>query len=504
MARRAFRAACAPAFLAVLAVLALLIAPGARAAEVRLNEVSFDGKSTVEVPFVASERAPVGATLSADVRSDGARVRLAFTWKKAKPALLFGGNVTSYVVWTVTRDGAVERLGELDVLEPKGEATFSTARRTFGLLVTAEPYGAVRLPSDVVVWKGSAPDPGKATSVPFPLALPPGAAKPAREALGELEWTSREPASLVKARTLVARAEEARGGTELRALPDARAALARAEAAWVHEGAKAPADDARQASVHASEALREADDRRAAAEAARLESERKAKEAAERARAEDESERRLQAEATLAEVEDLRQQALRDREQVRLAHASLAAATAQIEAERLALAGKQEELAKAKEAVAGRLAEALSKVAATETTPRGLVVVVPGTVFEAGKATLTAGGKATLSTLAGILLMVPEKNVRIEGHSEPAKSPAAAAKLSVDRARNVADLLREHGLSDERIASSGYGADHPVAPNTTAAGRAANRRLEIVVAEGTIPPPPAPEPAAPPEPTPAP
>ena len=83
-------------------------------------------------------------------------------------------------------------------------------------------------------------------------------------------------------------------------------------------------------------------------------------------------------------------------------------------------------------------------------------------------------------------------------------TPAAAAKLSEDRARNVADLLREQGLSGERIAFAGYGADRPVAPNTTSAGRAANRRLEIVVAEGTIPPPPAPEPAAPLEPPSAP
>ncbi len=494
MARRALRAACAPTLLAALVLLAV---PAARAAEVRLNEVSFDARG-VEIPFVASERAPVGATLSADVRSDGARTRIAFAWKKARPALLFGGNVTSYVAWTVTRDGVVERLGELDVLEPKGEATFSTTRKTFGLLVTAEPYGAVRLPSDVVVWKGSAPDAGRAPSTPFPLALPPGAAKPARASLGELEWTSREPAALVKARALVALAEEAKGGAELRALPDARAALARAESAWVREGAKAPADDARQASFLASEALREADDRKAAAEAARLESEKKAKEAAERARAEDETERRLQAEATLAEVEELRQQALRDREQVRLAHASLAAATAQVEAERLALAAKEEDLAKAKEAVAGRLAEALSKVAPTEPTSRGLVVVIPGTIFEAGKASLSAAGKATVAKLAGILLMVPEENVRVEGHSEAAKNPAAAAKLSEDRARNVADLLREHGLPGERIAFAGYGADRPVAPSTTAAGKAANRRLEVVVAEGTIPPPPDPEPAAPP------
>lgn len=486
---------------ALLAAVALLDAPDAPAAEVRLHEVSFDAKA-VEVPFVSSERAPAGSALSAEGRSDGTRTRLVFRWKKVKPALLFGGNVTSYVAWTVAKDGVVERLGELDALEPKGEATFTTARRTFGLLVTAEPFAAVRLPSDVVVWKGTAPDPGKAPSVPFPLALPPGAAKPARVALGELEWTSREPAALVKARLLVAMAEEAKGAGGLRDLPEARAALERAEAAWVRDGAKASTDDARQAAFHASEALAEAADRKAAEEAARRESERKAKEAAERARAEDETERRRQAEATLAEVEELRQQALRDREQVRLAHASLAAATAQIEAERVALAARQEELAEAKEAVAGRLAAALGKVAPVEATARGLVVALPGSIFTAGKPSMTAAGKATVARLAGILLMVPEKNVRVEGHSEPTKDKAVAARLAEDRAHHVADLLREYGVAGERVAFAGYGADRPVAPNATAEGRAANRRLEVVVGDGEIPPPPDPEPAAAPEPAP--
>ena len=91
--------------------------------------------------------------------------------------------------------------------------------------------------------------------------------------------------------------------------------------------------------------------------------------------------------------------------------------------------------------------------------------------------------------------MVPEKNVRVEGHSEPTKNAQTARKLAAERARNVADFLREQGVADERIAYEGYGADRPVAPNATAEGRTANRRLEIVVAEGTIEAPPPLEPA---------
>ena len=489
MAPRAAR----PAVL--LAALALGLPPVARAAEVRLNEVVFDGKSAVDIPFVATVRAPAGATLEAEVRPDGDRTRVVFAWRKMKPAILFGGNVTTYVAWAVARDGTVESLGELGVVEAKGETTLTSARKAFGLLVTAETVPGLALPSDVVLFTGGAPDPRKARSEPFTHAGLSGSAKPRNATIATLEWTQPEPVELVKARTLVALAEAAKGDRELRALPDARAALGRAEASWIREGAKAPAEEARRAAFYASEALREAEKRRAAEEAARLEAERKAKEAAERDRSADEAERRRQAEATLAEVEDLRQQALRDQERTRLANAALAAATAQLEAERLALAGRQEELGREREVFAGRLADALGKVATTEETPRGLVVVIPGASFEAGRSALTAAGRTAIGTLAGILLMVPEKNVRVEGHSEPTKNVQAARKLADERARTVADLLREQGVAGERIAFEGYGADRPVASNATAEGRTANRRLEIVVAEGAIAPPPPLEPA---------
>lgn len=489
MAPRAAR----PAVL--LAAVALGFFPVVRAAEVRLNEVVFDGRSAVDIPFVATVRAPAGATLEAEVRPDGARTRLVFSWRKMKPAILFGGNVTSYVAWAVARDGAVESLGELGVVEAKGEATLATARKAFGLLVTAETVPGLPLPSDVVLFTGGAPEPGKARSEPFTHAGLSGNAKPRNATIATLEWTHRDPVELVKARTLVALAEAAKGDRELRALPDARAALGRAEASWVREGAKAPAEEARLAAIYASEALREAERRRAAEEAARLEAERKAKEAAERDRNADEADRQRQAEATLAEVEELRQQALRDQERTRLANAALAATTAQLEAERLALAGRQQELGREREVLAGRLADALGKVAPTEETPRGLLVVIPGASFEAGRSALTAAGRTAIGKLAGILLMVPERNVRVEGHSEPTKNAQTARKLAEERARDVADLLREQGVAQERIAFEGFGAERPVAPNTTAEGRTANRRLEIVVAEGTIEAPPPLEPA---------
>jgi outer membrane protein OmpA-like peptidoglycan-associated protein len=113
-------------------------------------------------------------------------------------------------------------------------------------------------------------------------------------------------------------------------------------------------------------------------------------------------------------------------------------------------------------------------------------VDLPGASFDAGKATIRPAARVTLGKLAGILLMVPELNVRIEGYSDSGGNAAANRKLTEDRARNAADFLSEQGVAGERIVFVGYGADNPVAPNTTSEGRSLNRRVEIILAEGTI------------------
>ena len=147
---------------------------------------------------------------------------------------------------------------------------------------------------------------------------------------------------------------------------------------------------------------------------------------------------------------------------------------------------EREALRREHDALAAGLAEALEKVAPTLETARGLVATLPGSSFDPGKAALRAATRVTIGKLAGILLMLPKHNVRIEGYTDSAGNAAANRKLSEDRARNVADLLREEGIPEERIAFEGYGAANPVAPNTTSDGRALNRRVEIIVAKGTI------------------
>jgi outer membrane protein OmpA-like peptidoglycan-associated protein len=82
--------------------------------------------------------------------------------------------------------------------------------------------------------------------------------------------------------------------------------------------------------------------------------------------------------------------------------------------------------------------------------------------------------------------MMPELNLRVEGHTDNTGSDTLNQKLSEDRAEGVVLLLKTQGISASRQKSEGYGPRRPAATNDTKEGRAKNRRVEIVIAEGEI------------------
>jgi len=91
-----------------------------------------------------------------------------------------------------------------------------------------------------------------------------------------------------------------------------------------------------------------------------------------------------------------------------------------------------------------------------------------------------------LAKLAGILLIMEELNLRVEGHTDSTGSADYNQRLSERRAASVRDFLAQHGVAMDRLVAVGYGMDRPVATPETKEGRAKNRRVEIVIAEGTV------------------
>ncbi len=102
-------------------------------------------------------------------------------------------------------------------------------------------------------------------------------------------------------------------------------------------------------------------------------------------------------------------------------------------------------------------------------------------VFKTNSAELLAESKVTLESFAAYLRDNPTIKVSIEGHTDNVGDPQANLVLSTERAYSVLDYLQEHGVYKGRLKFKGYGDSKPIANNSTAAGRAKNRRTEFVI-----------------------
>ena len=99
--------------------------------------------------------------------------------------------------------------------------------------------------------------------------------------------------------------------------------------------------------------------------------------------------------------------------------------------------------------------------------------------FESNKANLKASSFATLNNIAEALKAQPDMKVEIQGHTDSRGKHDYNVGLSQRRAETVKAYLVTRGVDSERMVPRGYGPDHPVAPNSTAQGRANNRRVEF-------------------------
>jgi outer membrane protein OmpA-like peptidoglycan-associated protein len=102
--------------------------------------------------------------------------------------------------------------------------------------------------------------------------------------------------------------------------------------------------------------------------------------------------------------------------------------------------------------------------------------------FETDSAVLTADSNEQLDNIAIILRAYPRAEVTIAGHTDSSGSEARNRALSRDRANTVAARLTAAGVSPERVHAEGYGSEKPAADNSTEAGRAHNRRVELEAA----------------------
>lgn len=449
---------CRPWF--ALTVLAFLVPAALGAAEapnVVLNAVFYpDGK--VDVKFQPTDRVDPKAKLEGTAELKSGQLRLELSYAKMAPAVLFGGQVNAWVLWAVAPDGLATNLGELPVGEDRsGKASYTTQLNNFGLMLTAEPVAFVRIPSDLVAFTSLPSEDRLARNSAFPFSSFRSGIKREVESVAGLKFEDKTPVILLQARRSVELLDTYKADqVSPKAALEARTALGQANDAYDKRvgSPKDVPDLARRTITLSSEALRDVVRQVEAKAAADAEAKRQ------------------------AELAELGKKA----ETAEQARARTAAELADVEKQRKALEVERAAIVRERDALAARLSGALGKVAQTDQTARGLVVSLSGGIlFDTGKSELKQGAKITLAKLAGILLMMGESKVQIEGHTDSTGTAETNDKLSLARANSVMRFLAEQGVEAGRMTAAGLGSTRPVAENDTPDNRAKNRRVEIVL-----------------------
>jgi len=120
----------------------------------------------------------------------------------------------------------------------------------------------------------------------------------------------------------------------------------------------------------------------------------------------------------------------------------------------------------------------------SRTADNQLKVNIPSDVsFDTGSATIKPQMRAVLDPFAASLKDDPKAQLTIVGHTDSTGSEAVNNPLSVQRAQSVRDYLSSRGVATGRVLTEGRGEREPVSDNATDAGRAKNRRVEILLRE---------------------
>lgn len=110
-----------------------------------------------------------------------------------------------------------------------------------------------------------------------------------------------------------------------------------------------------------------------------------------------------------------------------------------------------------------------------------LMTIAEPISFEFDQAQLRAPLRVEMHAAARRLLEVGVSRIRCEGHTDNLGAYDYNAALSLARGRAVADVFVEAGFAPEQVTAIGHASDYPVESNTTREGRAANRRVHVIV-----------------------
>jgi outer membrane protein OmpA-like peptidoglycan-associated protein len=420
----------------------------------------------------------------------------------------FGNEYLTYILWAISPEGRAVNLGEILVGDNhRSKVDVTTDLQAFALVVTAEPYYAVRQPSNVVVLENVVREDTKGTTEAMHTKydlLERGGYIPTGYKFDPVVLNTKLPLEFFEARNALRIAQSE--GAETYAHDSYQHASrlmdqVDADAVSKHSDRKAmigvarevvqTAEDARAITVKKIEQERLENERQAAAnaqantqaeadDATRQKEQAQSEQArAEQARAQAESDAsraqaataRAQADAARAQADA--NQAKSDMEANQASSAdALSAAQADADQSRLAAQQAQSSVQQAeadKAAMRLRLSEQLNTILQTRDSARGLIVSMSDVLFDTGKYSLKPGAREKLAKVAGILLAYPGLNIEVGGYTDNVGGDQMNQTLSENRAASVRDYLVQQGVSSSAVTAKGFGNSLAVASNDNSA-----------------------------------
>lgn len=470
--------------------------------------ISYPEGPSLRVKFNGTYRLPK-ASGEAKVERKRGRTEIEIRLDEMKPASFFGGDYATYVLWIVSPEGHVDNVGEFVLHDNNGKLNVTTPLQTFAMFVTAEPHYLVSVPSRFVVVENTRPKneiTGEMLSVStikyrgfdgvYNFSQETLNGEPqvkgetrsdVKQAMVSVKLAERAgakefaPAELAKARESLDRTLEA---SEANIDPKQLMILGHETVSRAVEAQKLAEDRSFQAALNNERKARarEIDSLKTSigqaqsdAERARLEAEQKALALEMERNARQSAQAKADEAARLAAEEALR------RQQAELKANELAKEKFAAEFKAGAAEQEAEKARQERDQARARMQAALSAIVETRETVRGLVVNLPDILFDVDKATLKPQAREVLSKICGIMQVVGDYDLSIEGHTDSTGSDEYNQKLSENRARSVYDYLAGCGLKSAAMTSKGYGEQQPLVSNDTAEGRQKNRRVEIVI-----------------------
>jgi outer membrane protein OmpA-like peptidoglycan-associated protein len=441
------------------------------------------------VDFAGTALLP-SANGTAKVRSKRGTMEVEAEFGKLQSPTTFGSEYLTYVLWAISPEGRAVNLGEVLVGDnDRSKLTATTDLQAFALIVTAEPYFAVRQPSDVIVLENVVRADTKGTTeavnAKYEL-MERGGYIPTGYKFDPVVLNASLPLEFYEARNAlrIAKSEGAetyaaasyQHAVQLMGTADANAINKHTDKKpliAVSREAVQTAEDAREIAVKKINEERLANDRQASIDA----------QARSQAQADKATRLKEQAQSDTAKA-----QAETAANQTASAVA-ISAAQADAEQARIAAASAQQGEHQAnsdKAAMRAQLSEQLNKILETRDSARGLIVSMSDVLFDTGQFTLKPGAREKLAKVAGILIVYPGLNIEVGGYTDNVGGDAMNQKLSENRAGAVRDYLVQQGVTTNSVSSKGYGNTSPVASNDNSAGRQENRRVELVVSGDAI------------------